>query len=235
MTVLAFIPARGGSKGIPRKNITPLGGRPLICYTLDTVREMGNVVMPFISTDDEDVADVCAREGFVVTYRRPPGLANDSARLVDAVHDALTWLADNTDSEISSVMVLQPTTPFRNTEALHRALKKFETQQLESMIGVVRVHEHPYECIEWHGTESWAYVRQPSPGVHRRQQYSDSFYFIDGSLYIATPAFLQRERAFVVPACTIPFDMAHPFSVDIDDPSDLRIAEAMLNAQFEND
>jgi len=130
VTILAFVPARGGSQGIPRKNLALLAGRPLITYTLDTVRQLSDLVLPFVSTDDDQVAAVCAAEGFPTDYRRSASLATDTSSIVDAVLEAREWLAATTRTTISGILILQPTSPLRNTTELRAAIDRFSSEQI---------------------------------------------------------------------------------------------------------
>ncbi len=229
MTILAFVPARGGSKGIPRKNLVPLAGRPLITYTLDTIRELSDLVLPFVSTDDDEIATVCAEEGFVTDYRRSASISTDNASIVDAVFEALEWLATTTTVDITGILVLQPTTPLRSTAELRTAIEWFISAQVASAVSVVPMREHPYECIEVIDETAWKYLVKPPVKNLQRQAYAKYFYFIDGSFYLATPMFLKQHKTFLVENETQLFVSEQKTAVDIDDHDDLRLAESVLH------
>ncbi len=228
MTILAFVPARGGSKGIPRKNLAPLSGRPLITYTLDTIRELSDLVLPLVSTDDDEIAAVCAEEGFATHYRRSASISTDNASIVDAVFEALEWLATTTTVDITGILVLQPTTPFRSTAELRTAIEWFTSKQVTSVVSVVPMREHPYECVEVIDKTAWKYLVEPPVKNLQRQAYAKHFYFIDGSFYLVTPMFLKQHKTFLVENETQLFVSEQKMAVDIDDQQDLRLAESLL-------
>ena len=234
MTVLAFIPARGGSKGIPEKNIALLNGRPLIAYTIDVALALGERVIPFVSTDDEEIAAVCDRHGLANAYRRPESLATDEASIAAAVLDACDWLYRTQDVDVLTVMLLQPTSPFRDDTSVLAALNRFEADGLESLVGVNHMREHPTECIAWRGGFDWEYVIEPQPHHTARQLYDDHYYFIDGSLYIASVNFIRAHGSFVARQHTAPFDMMTEHPIDVDTPTDLEIANALLQNASNN-
>jgi len=230
VTILAFVPARGGSQGIPRKNLALLAGRPLITYTLDTVRQLSDLVLPFVSTDDDQVAAVCAAEGFPTDYRRSASLATDTSSIVDAVLEAREWLAATTRTTISGILILQPTSPLRNTTELRAAIDRFSSEQIASLVSVVPMREHPYECVEAADTSSWTYVVKPPADNLQRQAYKRKFYFIDGSFYLATPQFLDQHGSVLVEDETQLFISGQRMAVDINEPEDLRLADCVLRA-----
>src|SRR5580658_8349077 len=111
--LLGFVPARGGSKGIPRKNLIALAGKPLIHYTLEAALACSSLDDLLLSTDDEEIAASCARLGVTTAYRRPPQLASDESSMLAALEDALAWYARAKGHEPDEVALLQPTSPLR--------------------------------------------------------------------------------------------------------------------------
>ncbi|HUC60468.1 MAG TPA: acylneuraminate cytidylyltransferase family protein [Alphaproteobacteria bacterium] len=228
MTLLAFIPARGGSKGIPRKNMALLAGRPLLGYTLAAAKASRAVSEIFVSTDDDEIAAFSEAEGVAVPYRRPKALATDTAPIIDAVVDALDWRMRAGLSEPAAIALLQPTSPFRAAADIDRAAAEFEASGRESLVAVHEMAEHPYECVRASG-EGWSPLATPPTPATRRQDYGpERFLFINGALYIATPRFLRRRHAFVVPGETALFEMDPVRGADIDDLDDWHRAEALL-------
>jgi CMP-N-acetylneuraminic acid synthetase len=228
VTVLAVIPARGGSKAIPRKNLSPLAGRPLIAYTLAAARAAKTVTEVMVSTDDDEIAAVCEAEGVPVPYRRPQALAGDDAGMVDTVLDALDWWTARTSVKPELIVLLQPTSPLRSggdidgtVDALRRAVR-------ESAVSVHAMTEHPMECVRLAGS-SWTMLAHPPAGTVGRQDYDGQFYFINGAVYAATPAFLRSHRALLAEGEeTALYVMDGVRGVDIDDEDDLDMAEAIL-------
>ena len=118
MKILIFVPARGGSKGIPGKNLVKLVDRPLIQYTLDTINELmknkNHEWIPFISTDDRKISSYCTKHGFDTFYKRPAKFSCDNSAIIDAIWDANEWLNKNKNLFPDAILLLQPTTPIRN-------------------------------------------------------------------------------------------------------------------------
>jgi len=222
---LAFIPARGGSKGIQRKNMALLAGKPLIQYTLDVVNALGERVYPLVSTNDEEISTYCANQGFDMSYRRPDSLAQDETLVIEAINHALEWVDRNGQGRPSAVLMLQPTSPLRTVDHVERALDLFEEKGLDSLVSACPMKEHPYECMEIH-SEGWNFLH--APAEPRRQDYASNFRFMDGSIYIATPEFLREHQWFVVAGITELFAPTQEWMPDIDEPEDLAIVEALL-------
>lgn len=230
MKTLAFIPARGGSKGIPRKNLVELGGKPLIQYTLDLLKDLPETVYPFISTDNEEIAAYCSAQGFDMNYRRPAVYAEDSSSIMDAIWDALDWLEKHRNYRPDAVLLLQPTSPLRFPAETNGALARFEANGLQSIVSVTTMREHPYECVEMRDG-NWEYLKQPQTATTARQHYEQSFYFIDGSFYLAKVGFLKQHRGFIKEHVTELFVLERTWPIDIDHPDDLLVASAFVQGK----
>jgi CMP-N-acetylneuraminic acid synthetase len=230
MKILAFIPARGGSKGIQHKNLVDLAGKPLIQYTLDLLKHLPESIYPFVSTDDEEIAAYCSGQGLDMGYRRPSILAGDFSPIIDAIRDALDWLVKHRDYRPDAVLLLQPTSPIRFPEEMKEAIARFETLDLQSMVSVTPMREHPYECVEMKDGK-WEYLKQPTTATTARQQYEQSFYFIDGSFYLATVEFLRQHNGFIQEHVTELFTLQRTWPIDIDHPDDLRVASAFVQGK----
>ena len=113
--ILGFVPARGGSKGIPQKNLYSLAGKPLIQYTLDVLNGLGDVITPFISTEDEKIKEYCELNGFPNDYMRPANLARDETTTIETLIDALDWVESNSNLLLESVLLLEYTSPISTT------------------------------------------------------------------------------------------------------------------------
>ena len=227
--ILAFVPARGMSKGIPRKNLAMLCGKPLISYTLGICKKIEGLGATLVSTNDEEIAEYCSAQGFHTDYRRPAHLATDEAPMIDAVLHAVNWYETKHSCIVDHVLLLQPTSPLRRLQDISSALKYYRDNQLESLFGVTPMREHPFECIEApeDGSE-WSYLKKPSEMATRRQDYQGQFGFIDGSIYIASVDFVKQNRDFVVEGKTFLFFIDQRYSIDIDEPADLKMAELLL-------
>ncbi len=228
MSVLAVIPARGGSKGIPRKNLAPLAGRPLIVHTLDTARAAKAVTDVMVSTDDDEIAAVCEGAGVTVPYRRPQALAGDAAGMVDTVLDALQWWSSRHGGEPELVVLLQPTSPLRNSDDVNGTIAALRETGCKAAVSVHEMREHPMECVKREG-HSWTMLARPPASAAGRQDYSGRFYFINGAVYAVTPSFLRERHAFAVEGDeTALYVMDAVRGIDIDDSDGLDMAEAIL-------
>ena len=196
-TGLVFVPARGGSKGIPRKNMAPICGKPLIGYTLDVCRQLKENFATLVSTDDGEIAVYCTKQGFPTAYRRPAELSTDKAHPVDAVLDGVKWYESENKCVVDTVVLLQPTSPIRSVSDINAAVKCFSSQRLESLVGLVSMREHPYECIEVDDASgNWKYLKTPDKLNMQRQEYPNRFGFIDGSIYIFSMNFIKKHKEF---------------------------------------
>jgi len=225
---LAFLPARKGSKGILNKNMVELCGKPLIYFTLATIRELGSKVVPFVSTDSDVIADYCDTQGFPIRYRRPDALSGDRQSVVSAILDALDWLEVNDNYCPKNILVLQPTSPIRVTEEIRCALRLYKNAGLESLVSVTKMREHPFECVESTDEDAWEFLREPDETVVGRQMYPSIFYFIDGNFYLSSVKFIRDEKALVRSGKTRLFGTAQRWPVDIDEIDDLKVASALI-------
>jgi len=143
--ILAVIPARGGSKAIPRKNIVDVAGRPLIAHTIEAVLKSNLVTEHLVSTDSQEIADISRKLGAHVPFVRPKHLAEDQASSVDVVIHALGEMESRCGKEYDVIILLQPTTPMRSVGTIDRAINQLLSSDAESVVSVVSVGAvHPY-------------------------------------------------------------------------------------------
>ena len=226
--ILAFIPARAGSKGIPGKNLAVLGGKPLIQYSIEVAKGCSLIDQLFVSTDSKkilDAAQVCGADRY--DYLRPEELSGDSSLTVDAALHALEWL-ELRGEHYDIIILLQPTSPLRSTKDLFGAVQQFlDTSEAKTLVSVHKMREHPYECLQGKAGK-WKWLAESDMFVCGRQAYPDDFYFVNGAVYIATTDFLKRERSFFHDGKSLLYVMPQENGVDIDEPEDLRFAEWLL-------
>jgi CMP-N,N'-diacetyllegionaminic acid synthase len=227
MKIMAFIPARGGSKGIPRKNLVPLAGKPLIQYTIEAARSSQRHPDLFISSDDLEIIRFCRSLGVVVEYQRPPELAGDEAVIADAVIHALEWLREKKQPWPQAILLLQPTSPLRSVRDIDQAIDLFNAASADSLISVHRMLEHPYKCLELE-EDGWRLLARPARRMTRRQEYDDKYYVINGAIYLTRTEFLLKERTFVPEGKSLLYVMDPARGVDIDTFQDLQRAEFFL-------
>ena len=227
MKIIAFVPARGGSQGIKKKNLILLNKKPLIKYTLETIKKIRKLVYPFISTDNLEILRYCKSQGFKMSYLRPKSLSRNKSNVVDAFLHGVDWINKNKKIKFDTVLLLQPTSPLREISEIKKAIKIFKNKRLESLASVIKMRESPFECIEKKNNK-WIYLKKPLKNTFRRQQFNKNFYFIDGSFYIAKIDFIKRNKTFFNNKITQPFILDRTWPIDIDEKDDLLVAKAFI-------
>ena len=229
MRTLAIIPARGGSKRLPGKNVRPLLGKPLIQWTIEFARSVSWFDTVEVSTDSQEIAVHCAPVGIDVERLRPASLATDEATSVDVVIDVLDWLLGKGE-HYDLVALLQPTTPLRLRGHWDDALAKFQADaEIEAVVGVGPAQSHPYLTYrmgDGGGLTPWVEGR---PASLRAQDLPPAF-VINGSLYLVRVDVLRAQRTFL-PDRTVGVAMANPaHNLDIDTEFDWHVTESVLSA-----
>lgn len=217
MSLLALIPARGGSKGIPRKNIQLFCGKPLLQWTIDVALASPSVNRVVVSTDDSEIAELACAGGAEVPFLRPPELASDTAPGIAPVMHALQQLP-----EVSDLLFLQPTSPLRRVEDVEGIVAMHRQASSVSVVSVTPSSKHP----AWMFDLSPKQVLEPLialPNVSSRQQLPTA-YVLNGACYLASRSFFEEERRFIT-SQTLGYVMPPERSVDIDTPLDWKLAE----------
>lgn len=223
---LYIIPARGGSKGIPRKNIKPLAGTPLIHYSIAVARALADDNHIIVTTDDEEIAQVARETGLPVPYMRPAHLATDTAGSREVILDAMDY-ADAMGIEYDNVVLLQPTSPLRTAEDVENALKLYSSQ-VDMVVSVVEANANPYyNCFETDVTTGYLHVSKGDGNITRRQD-APRVWEYNGAVYVINP---QSLRAMTMGEFTrkVPCEMPRERSIDLDTPMDWAIAEVVMN------
>lgn len=214
--IVALIPARGGSKRIPRKNLKPLAGKPLIAYTIETAIAAGLQTV-VVSTDDLEIAAEARNRGASVPFMRPTHLASDSASSVDVAIHCVNAL----DGDYEAIMLLQPTSPLRAPEDITQSLRLFKESRPEGVVSVCETHLRPH----WVFALEDGFLKAPAVG---EEGLHGPFYIVNGAIYIVRQEVLLEQRTFV-PRLTVPYVMPKERSVDIDTMVDFRLAESLLH------
>lgn len=233
MKLLGVITARGGSKGIPRKNIKELKGKPLIVYTIEAAQKSGIFDRIILSTDDAEIAEVARVYGIEVPFTRPVELAQDGTSHLPVMQHAVAWLKENQNYQPDLVAILQPTAPLRQSWHLQEALDLLTKLRADSVVSVVEIPGHfsPYWAVMADETGlgqlfSGEPIRNRIP---RRQSFPQKVYAHNAAIYIFKPDLLFNkvspnfygERVAVYP-------MDGKYSVNIDSPEDWFLAELAL-------
>ena len=225
--VLAIVPARGGSKGVPRKNVRLLAGKPLIAYTIQAAQSAARVARLLVSTDDAGIAEVARQWGADVPFMRPAHLAVDHAAQVDVVIHALAEAERLDGVTYPYVILLQPTAPLRTSQDTDSSLDLLIKSGCDSVISYCRVErEHPYYMATIEDGHPRPVLDAP-PGVTARQQYPP-VYLRNGAIYAVRREVLLAQRSFYgtdVRAYVMPYER----SVNIDTLFDFALAEFLLS------
>lgn len=224
--ILGLIPARGASTGITKKNLALLAGKPLIQYTFESALESRELDSVVLSTDDPEIADLGHNAGVKVPFMRPPWLSTDEAPTAPVVEHAVTWLWDNWEYRFDAVLVLQPTSPLRQSWNIDEAVKMFRDKNPDGVVSVSEVTEHAYDQVSFAGGEMRPAIER-STDLSRRQDFP-ALYFINGAIYLVATSVLMRDHT-ILPKRSIPYVMDRLSSLDVDSTLDLRIAECFLD------
>ena len=219
--VLAVIPARGGSKGIPRKNLAEFRGKPLLEHTLEAIKPFCPGIDVVVATDDHEIKRLAAAHGLTSDYVRPDDLSKDTTSMFETVNHVVQWAQRQSDEHLDYVLVLQPTSPLRSSHDIKEFVECAERNDWQPMMTASRVQEHPMEVVEVFPDGVWKYLREPPSRLRGRQDYEGEFLFINGAIYGASPTFLSEHHSFVVQGLTQIYVMPQSRSLDIDEPDDL--------------
>lgn len=220
---LFLIPARGGSKGIPKKNIRHLAGRPLIEYTIEVARQLVDEENICVSTDDDEIKRIVEELGLPVPFLRPPELATDKAGSYEVLLHALDFYAAR-GKKYEKLVLLQPTSPFRTAKHISEAMQLY-TEGIDMITSVKVSHASPYFTLMEEDQAGWLQKSKPVQFV--RRQDAPEVYELNGAIYIINIISLQK--------CPISYFtrvkkyvMEDAYSVDIDNPLDWLWAETLL-------
>lgn len=196
MTILGLIPARGGSKGVPRKNIKLLGDKPLIAYTIEAGLQCAEIDELVVSTDSLEIAETSKKSGAKVPFMRPAALATDKSPSIDTVIHAVEFYASQ-GQHFDAVCLLQPTCPFRTANDITEAIKTFKNKSADSLISVREVpHEfNPHWTFETEEKSGFLKIATGEKQIITRRQELPKAYHRDGSIYIVKTAILLSQRS----------------------------------------
>jgi N-acylneuraminate cytidylyltransferase/CMP-N,N'-diacetyllegionaminic acid synthase len=225
--ILMLIPARGGSKRLPRKNVLPLAGKPLICWTIEAALATGLDARILVLSDDEEILAIARQyeSKGVVAYKRPVGLATDTASTVDVVIDALN--AEKAQGhEPDTIILLQPTSPLRSAKDILSALQVFkEGGGSDTVVSVCEV-DHP---TAWVGKISSDSFFEGIELSGKRSQDYDKEYRLNGAVYAANVRLLHERYSLFSPRIRASV-MPRERSIDIDDLIGLKVCEAIIES-----
>ena len=218
MTTIALIPARGGSKGIPRKNIKLFNSKPLIYWSIKAALNSRFIDRVIVSTEDKEIAEIASSYSAEVPFMRPANFSRDDSSGIDPVIHALEELPN-----VNNVLLMQPTSPLRKKQDLKNALKIFIKEKADSLVSVSKSLEHPSDSIFLNKNFVKYFLKNSS---NLRQSYKKSF-FINGSIYIFNRALLKSKKIISNNRNSL-YLMPKIRSIDINDKEDLEIAKKLI-------
>ncbi|MGZ3902822.1 MAG: acylneuraminate cytidylyltransferase family protein [Bacteroidia bacterium] len=232
MEVLFVIPARGGSKGLPKKNIKPIAGKPLIAWSVDAAAKAADIIGDcdvIVSTDSNEIAEISKQHGAQAPFIRPEELSNDTAASIDVMLHALDFM-EKTGKQYKYLAMIEPTSPQRDEYDLVNALNQLKnTRDAESIVGVCKTEScHPLFLTKLNKGFLEPYENKTYK-VYRRQEIDEVFFF-EGSMYISNTESLKKRKAFYHEKA-LGFEMPKWKSFEIDDMVDFLIIEQLLNAR----
>lgn len=221
--VLSLITARGGSKGLPRKNVLPAVGKPLIAWTVEAALAASTVSRVVLSTDDDEIMEAAATAGCDIPFRRPSELASDQASSIDVVFHALKELPG-----YEFIVLLQPTSPLRTGSDIDAAFKLMLSHNAPACVSVTEVDQSPYWMYRLAEDDRLSNLLPPLTEATRRQNLPP-VYVLNGAIYIANIKWLLQSRSFLGVE-TVAYQMPKARSIDIDDASDFQRFCQMVEA-----
>ena len=232
MKILAIIPARGGSKGVPGKNIIDVCGKPLIYYSIEPAlkaKAAGIIDEVIVSTDDDEIADISRKYGASVPFLRPGELSDDKAKSVDLMIHAYDFFLSK-EVVFDSILLLQPTSPLRTYEDIEKAVSIFKDKDAISLISCYKASIHEYNL--YHKLGDWAIGLNPKHNLGIRRQEIEDLYVRNGAFFLVKSDYMHKEKK--------PFDekpamyvMPYERSINIDTMEDIELAREYLKMKGE--
>jgi len=224
--VVCVIPARGGSKGLPGKNIKMFCGKPLIAYTIEQARQSEYIDRIIVSTEAEEIARISLEYGAEVPFMRPMELAGDSSSTVDVLVHAINWLETVDQYAFDILILLHTTTPLRGVEDINKSITLMVEEKADNVFSVTEAHRNPYFNMVEEGSNG--FVMLVKEGCFSTRQAAPKVYDMNASIYVwwknalkeGKKVFLKQTKAYVMPK---------ERSIDIDDDLDFKIAEFLHN------
>lgn len=225
--MIAIVPARGGSKGLPGKNIKPLCGKPMIAYTIEEAKKSKYISEVIISTDSEEIEEIAIKYGAKSLFSRPKYLASDTAKAIDNYIYTVDRLNGEFGYAIKDFVVLQPTSPLRLAKDIDGAIELFKSKNADSVISYTE-EQHP---IEWHKyiTDDGKFESIFEEKLLNRQEIKKSYY-PNGAVYVFAYSLIKQKKYYSNDS--YPYIMPQDRSVDIDTLEDFKYIEFLLREKL---
>jgi CMP-N-acetylneuraminic acid synthetase len=230
LKILGLILARGGSKRLPFKNIKLLGGRPLILWTIDIANQVNEISDLVLSTDSQEIADVCKSSKIKIPWLRPENLANDFSSSVDASLHCLNWY-ESRISKVDGLLLLQPTSPFRIIKSIEDGIKIFKESNLCTTVGVseVEMNSEKYPCYR---LSDKGYLVKHDQIIDGHLIQKQKLYRVNGSFYLISPEMLRCNQSFVHSKTLPLITNSRVEIIDIDTLDDFKHAEEVISKKL---
>lgn len=226
--ILALIPARSGSKGLPKKNIRLFAGKPLIAWTIEQALASKYLDEVIVSTDDLGISKIARKYGAQVPFLRPRKLATSSAKIVEVMIHALNFL-EKKAHRFDLVMLLQPTSPLRKTGDIEGAIKLLFRKNARAVVSVCPVEHHPFLYNILDKNDKMANFSK-LPVANKNRQELPEYYRINGAIYLAFAHLLRRDKSFITKS-TYAYKMPRERSADIDTEIDFDFAQFLKSGR----
>lgn len=222
--IMLVIPARGGSKGIPNKNIKLLAGKPLIYYSIEIAQKIVPNNQIIISTDSESIKEIAEQKGVKIEHLRPKNLASDTASTYDVLLHEIQSV-EKTGWKPKVLILLQPTSPFREFDQVKRGIEKFQESDVDLLVGVKKTDSNPYYTLYEENVSG--YLERSKKSNFSRRQDCPTVWETNGALYIIDIEVLKKHPLSKMKRRK-GFEMDEYSSIDLDTPLDWIIAESVI-------
>ena len=222
--IICVVPARGGSKGVPRKNVKKLAGKPLIAYTIQQARKSKYIDRVIVSTENKEIADIARKYKAEVPFVRPKKLAGDNVATVDVLLHVIDWLKKNEKYDFDILVLLHATAPLRNISDIDDSIKILVEKKADNVFSVTEAQRNPYfNMVE---VDKKGRVALSKKGAFPTRQSAPKVYDMNASVYVWWKDVLKKEKGIFLKNSRI-YIMPKSRSIDIDDDVDFRIAELL--------
>lgn len=232
MKILGFIPARSGSKRLKDKNFKSFLGKPLIYHTIKFSKKI-SLSDIFVSTDSKKILSFCKNLKINYDYLRPKKLSGDKSQITEAILHCLKWLSEKHNKNFNAVMMLQPTTPYRNVKEINSIIKLFKTKNYDSLATVSKAYNHPYHIFQIDNKNNWNFLLKKRISSLNKQDLPKNYFVENGHVYLFTTKFLKKFKKFIVKDKTILIKQ-NTRVIDIDYLDDFKVNEFRVKNKIFN-
>ncbi|MEK3854451.1 acylneuraminate cytidylyltransferase family protein [Cytobacillus sp. FSL H8-0458] len=232
MKILAVICARGGSKGVPNKNIRLLNGKPLIAYTIELAKEYKKFHRIIVSTDSEEISKVAEQYGAEVPFLRPNELSLDHSPKIPVLQHAVKFLQEQENEKYDLIVDLDPTSPLRTIQDIDNCINKMIKYRPNVVFSVTKAHKNPYFNMVEEKDGKVYLSKQLKHPVSRRQD-APAVFELNASVYVYQPDFLLKTNSIFTDN-SMAVEMPEERSIDIDRPIDFEFIEFLMNKREGN-